>query len=176
MGRNTRKRRSSMAAKAVAASAALALGGGGLIWANFHASAHESHHSGNNWTKSAAGQVATISCPDVGQHLTDVPNRAKTEVNGELATLDRQISTFYQRLRTTRDAQARDASFVRNAILGPLKDRRKAIIDRIQLEINRAGGDAPRSLDNLAGCAGAMADQGNQNGGGQDGGNQNGGG
>ncbi len=41
MGRNTRKRRSPMATKAIAASAALALGGGGLIWANFYASAHE---------------------------------------------------------------------------------------------------------------------------------------
>ncbi len=47
MGRNTRKRRTPLATKAIAASAALALGGGGLIWANFYASAHES--SNQTW-------------------------------------------------------------------------------------------------------------------------------
>jgi hypothetical protein len=178
MGRNTRKRRSSMATKAIAASAALALGGGGLIWANFYASAHASNDSAPNWTKSAAGQVATIACPDVGQQLTDVPDRARGEVDGELATLDRQITEFYQRLASTRDAQARDASFVQNTILGPLKDRRKAIIDRIQLEINRVGGNAPDSLDQLAPCTGTPAEQPQTTDGGQnqngDGQNQNG--
>ncbi|POX54814.1 hypothetical protein C3489_13105 [Streptomyces sp. Ru71] len=159
MGRNTRKRRSSMATKAVAASAALALGGGGLLWANFYASAHESHDSWQSRTKSASAQVATISCPDVGQQLTDVPGQARTEVDGELANLDRQITDAYQRLATTRDAQAQDASFVQNSILQPLKDRRQAIIDRIQLEINRVGGNAPDRLDDLAGCTASPADQ-----------------
>ncbi|MGW1288203.1 DUF1996 domain-containing protein, partial [Streptomyces sp. NPDC002586] len=67
MGRNTRKRRTPLATKAIAASAALALGGGGLIWANFYASAHESNNQmwGGNQTKAATAQVATISCPDV---------------------------------------------------------------------------------------------------------------
>src|SRR5690606_6336060 len=106
--------------------AALALGGGGLVWANFYASAHEKNHSSSpSWTKAAAGQVATISCPDVGQKLTDVPNRARGEVDGELATLDRQVTEAYQRLVNTRNAQARDANFVQNSILGPLKDKRK---------------------------------------------------
>ncbi|MEV5317489.1 DUF1996 domain-containing protein [Streptomyces sp. NPDC052687] len=191
MGRNTRKRRTPLATKAIAASAALALGGGGLIWANFYASAHEE----NRWpdrTKAATAQIATIDCPDVGQRLTDVPDRARGEVDGELATLDQQITDAYQRLATTREAQARDARFVQNAILQPLKDRRKVIIDRIQLEINRAGGSAAEELDGLAGCTGTPAEQpqttdgqpgdgqqdGGQNdgqdgGGQQDGGNQN---
>ncbi|MDL2079149.1 DUF1996 domain-containing protein [Streptomyces sp. GXMU-J15] len=155
MGRNTRKRRTPLATKAIAASAALALGGGGLIWANFYASAHES--GDQNRTRSAAAQIATIDCPDVGQQLTDVPNQARGEVDGELATLDQQITEAYQRLATTRDAQARDGSFVQNTILQPLKDRRKAIIDRIQLEINRAGGNASEDLDNLSGCTGTPA-------------------
>ncbi|MEU6281496.1 DUF1996 domain-containing protein [Streptomyces sp. NPDC047028] len=176
MGRNTRKRRTPLATKAIAASAALALGGGGLIWANFYASAHESDNGawGGNQTKAAPAQVVTISCPDVGQKLTDVPNQARTEVAGELSTLDRQITEAYQRLSTTRRAQAQDASFVQNTILGPLKDRRQAIIDRIQLEINRVGGNAPQSLDQLASCTGTTAQQ--TNGGQQqDGGNQQGG-
>ncbi|MEW5353253.1 DUF1996 domain-containing protein [Streptomyces sp. 16-176A] len=178
MGRNTRKRRTSPATKAIAAAAALALGGGGLIWANFYASAHESHDDAwGGRTKAAGAQVATISCPDVGQKLTDVPGRARTEVDGELANLDRQITEAYQRLATTRDAQARDASFVQNSILGPLKDRRKVIFDRIRLEINRAGGTAPGDLDSLTSCTGSPA-AGNQtnNGGGRQGGDQNNGG
>ncbi|MFE0948901.1 DUF1996 domain-containing protein [Streptomyces mutabilis] len=168
MGRNTRKRRTPLAAKVVAGAAALAVGGGGLVWANFHASAHEegpAHHR----TRSAAAQVATIDCPDVGQQLSGVPDRARGEVDGELATMDSQITEAYQRLATTRRAQAGDPRFVQNTILGPLKDRRKAIIDRIQLEIDRAGGRADDNLDQLAGCQGRPAEQ-PQNGDGQDGG------
>src|SRR5438128_11537229 len=94
MGRNTRKRRTPLASKAIAASAALALGGGGLIWANFYASAHESNNNGwsQNQTKAAAAQVATISCPDVGQKLTNVPQQARQGVATELANLDKQIT------------------------------------------------------------------------------------
>ncbi|MDT0405857.1 MULTISPECIES: DUF1996 domain-containing protein [Streptomyces] len=173
MGRNTRKRRTPLAAKAVAGVAALALGGGGLIWANFYASAHED--GGHNRTKSrGAQQVATIDCPDVGQQLRDVPDRARGEVDGELASMDQQITDAYQRLVTTRRAQAGDGQFVQNSILGPLKDRRKVLIDRIKLEINRAGGKAGNDLDRLAGCTGRPAD--GQQGGGQNGGGQNDGG
>ncbi|WCN00967.1 DUF1996 domain-containing protein [Streptomyces sp. M92] len=177
MGRNTRKRRTPLAAKVVAGAAALAVGGGGLVWANFHASAHEENPA-HNRTRSAAAQVATIDCPDVGQELSDVPDRARGEVDGELATMDSQITEAYKRLATTRRAQAGDPRFVENTILGPLKDRRKAIIDRIQLEINRAGGRADDDLDRLAGCQGQPAEQpqngDGQNDGGQDGDGQNG--
>jgi hypothetical protein len=167
MGRTTRKRRTPLATKVVAGAAALAVGGGGLVWANFHASAHE-ESPGHNRTRSAAAQVATIDCPDVGQQLSDVPDRARGEVDGELATMDSQITDAYQRLATTRQAQAGDARYVDNAILGPLKDRRKAVIDRIQLEIGRAGGRADDNLDELAPCQGQPAEQ-PQNGDGQDG-------
>ncbi|MGW0816851.1 DUF1996 domain-containing protein [Streptomyces viridiviolaceus] len=173
MGRNTRKRRTPLATKAVAGAAALALGGGGLIWANFYASAHEESPAQNR-TRSATAQVATIDCPDVGQQLSEVPDRARGEVDGELSTLDSQITDAYQRLATTRDAQARDGQFVRNSILGPLKDRRKAIIDRIQLEIDRAGGNADDDLDDLAECQGQPAEQPQTNDGGQDGDGQDG--
>ncbi|GAA3236938.1 hypothetical protein GCM10020256_56070 [Streptomyces thermocoprophilus] len=124
--------------------------------------------------------MATISCPDVGQKLTDVPNRARGEVDGELATLDRQVTEAYQRLVNTRNAQARDANFVQNSILGPLKDKRKAILDRIRLEITRAGGAEPNNLDALAPCTGTTAEpqtnDGGQNGDGQNNGQNNGGG
>ncbi|MGC9501526.1 DUF1996 domain-containing protein [Streptomyces sp. WG7] len=172
MGRNTRKRRTPLAAKVVAGAAALAVGGGGLVWANFHASAHEespAHHR----TRSAAVRVATIDCPDVGQRIRDVPDRARGEVDGELATMDSQITEAYKRLATTRRAQAGDSRYVQNAVLGPLEDRRKAVIDRIQLQINRAGGKADDNLDELAQCQGRPAEQ-PQDGDGQDGDGQNG--
>ncbi|WP_030325446.1 DUF1996 domain-containing protein [Streptomyces sp. NRRL B-3229] len=187
MGRNTRKRRSSMATKAIAASAALALGGGGLIWANFYASAHESNNNGwqQNQTKAAAAQVATISCPDVGQKLTNVPQQARNGVAAELANLDKQITEAYARLASSRQAQAQDASFVQNAIVGPLKEKRAATIDRIRIDIQRVGGQFDNSLSQLAACttqnAAPQTNAGNagggqqQNGGQQQGGQQNGG-
>ncbi|MFF0158229.1 DUF1996 domain-containing protein [Streptomyces sp. NPDC005263] len=179
MGRNTRKRRSSMANKAIAASAALALGGGGLIWANFYASAHESNSSGQNQTKAATAQVATIACPDVGQKLTDVPGKARAGVDKELANLDKQITEAYTRLASTRQAQAGDASFVQNAIVGPLKDKRTATIDRIRLDVERVGGKFDRSMSQLSACttqaAQPQTNAGQQNGGQQQGGQQQGG-
>ncbi|CAL9430670.1 hypothetical protein SUDANB108_02045 [Streptomyces sp. enrichment culture] len=181
MGRNTRKRRTPLATKAIAASAALALGGGGLIWANFYASAHEENPA--NQTKAAGAQIATIQCPDVGQKLTKVPKRARRGVDRELANLDKQISEAYSRLASTRQAQAGDPGFVNNAILGPLKAKRTAALDRIGINIRRVGGKAP-NLGRLAGCKGMAANPntndgnagGGQNGGGQNGGGQNNGG
>lgn len=142
MGRNTRKRRSPLAVRAVAASAALAIGGGGLIWANFYASAHETNSSPNT-VKAAAAQVATISCPDIGQKLTNVPANAKSNVDAELATLDKQITEAYARLASSRQAQANDAGFVQNAILSPLQEKRNAVIGRIKIDFTRVGAAAP---------------------------------
>ncbi|MFJ1970889.1 DUF1996 domain-containing protein [Streptomyces sp. NPDC087903] len=185
MGRNTRKRRTPLATKAIAASAALALGGGGLIWANFYASAHESNSSSQNQTKAAAAQVATISCPDVGQKLTNVPNAARSGVDKELANLDKQITEAYARLASTRQAQTNDASFVQNAIVGPLKEKRNATIDRIRINIQRVGGTFSNSVSQLAACttqnannttAGGQNNGGQQNGGQQNNGGQQGGG
>jgi len=183
MGRNNRKRRTPLATKAIAASAALALGGGGLIWANFYASAHESNNSGQNQTKAAAASVATIACPDVGQKLTNVPAKAQQGVATELANLDKQITEAYARLASTRQAQAGDANFVQNAIVGPLKEKRSATIDRIRIDIQRVGGQVDAaSLQALAACTTQTANQttagggNNQNGqNGQNGQNNNGG-
>ncbi|MEU6306071.1 DUF1996 domain-containing protein [Streptomyces chartreusis] len=158
MGRNIRKRRTPLATKAIAASAALALGGGGLVWANFYASAHEDN-SGWNRTKSTNARVATINCPDVGQKLTKVPRSARRGVAKELALLDRQVTDAYKRLAETRQAQAGDANYVNNAILSPLKSKRVATLDRIGININRAGGKRPQNLDQLAQCQGVPAEQ-----------------
>ncbi|WP_432195310.1 DUF1996 domain-containing protein [Streptomyces sp. bgisy027] len=173
MGRNIRKRRTPLATKAIAASAALALGGGGLVWANFYASAHEDN-SGWNRTKSTNARVATINCPDVGQKLTKVPRSARRGVAKELALLDKQITEAYTRLAETRQAQAGDANYVDNAILGPLKSKRVATLDRIGININRAGGQRPRGLDRFAQCQGVPAEQPETNDGDGDGQNNDG--
>ncbi|MCH0563398.1 DUF1996 domain-containing protein [Streptomyces sp. MUM 2J] len=158
MKRNAR-RRPTGARRATFASVALIMGGGGLVAANFYASAHESNDSGQNRTKAAATQIATIKCPDVGQQLADVPDKARAGVDKELANLDQQVNEAYARLASTRQAQAGDASFVQNAILGPLKDKRTAVIDRIRMDIERVGGTFDDALKELANCTAVAADQ-----------------
>ncbi len=124
----------------------------------------------------------------MGQKLTKVPRKARWGVARELARLDRQITDAYTRLAETRQAQAGDANYVDNAILGPLKDKRVATLDRININIKRAGGQE-RDLNRFARCQGVPAEQpadgdggqdggqndGGQNDGGQDGGGQDGG-
>ncbi|HEY9440064.1 MAG TPA: hypothetical protein VIS29_15735, partial [Streptomyces sp.] len=74
MGRISRKKRSTLANRAIVASAALILGGGGLVAVNVYASAGEGasgsppHRSWNH-----ARQMSTIDCPDAGIALPDVP-------------------------------------------------------------------------------------------------------
>ncbi|UXY18070.1 DUF1996 domain-containing protein [Streptomyces cynarae] len=180
MRRNSR-RRPTGARRATFAAVALILGGGGLVAANVYASATESGWGGSEQGGGdrvlAAGTV-TIDCPDVGQKLTDVPGAAKPQVDTELATLDQQITEAYDRLASTRQAQADDTDYVQNSILGPLKDRRAAVIDRIKTDYQRAGGTAPGAIDGMAACTGMPADQAQPSAGGQsgDGGQQNNGG
>ncbi|WSQ12875.1 DUF1996 domain-containing protein [Streptomyces sp. NBC_01231] len=158
MRRNTRKR-SKTTHRAIAAAAGLALGAGGLIAVNVYASAHESGNS--NTTKRAsqdratqvlaAGNV-TISCPDVGAKLTSVPDQARAQVDKELALLDKQVAEAYQRLQTSARAIQQDSNFANNAIMGPLKDKRAATIDRIGIAIGRSA-PRPQGLESLASCS-----------------------
>ncbi len=152
MRRNTRKR-SKTARRAVGAAAALAVGAGGLVAVNMYASADETSAAKGSAQNQvlAGGTVSTIDCPDVGQQLTSVPAQAKAQVDRELALLDKQISEAYQRLSTSQRAIAQDPNFVQNAITGPLKDKRKATIDRIAIAIGRVAAK-PQGLDALAAC------------------------
>ncbi|MGY0023504.1 DUF1996 domain-containing protein [Streptomyces sp. YJ-C3] len=157
MGRTSRKRRSSLATRMTVASAALLLGGGGLVAVNVYAQAQEEQPGDAQDAGSAAQQqqqqqVATIDCPDVGNALPDVPDGARRQVDGELAAMDSQITRAYQRLASNRAAAAQDPGFVQNSILGPLKAKRGAALDRIGQNIGRAGGRAPDGLDGMAQC------------------------
>ncbi|KAA0942247.1 DUF1996 domain-containing protein [Streptomyces apricus] len=125
------------------------LGGGGIVAANVYATASEG-------TSGQAGQVlasgaATIDCPDVGSELAAVPEGAKTEVDKELALLDKQIAEAYQKLQSSADAIRQDGAFAENSIMNPLKDKRAATIERIVGAVDAAG-DRPEGLDAFAPC------------------------
>jgi hypothetical protein len=93
--------------------------------------------------------VPTVSCPVVADKLPAIPAQAQTEVASNLALLDRQIAEANQRLITTQGQGG--ANFINNAILGPLKDKRVATIDRIAIAIGRRAAK-PTGLDALAAC------------------------
>ncbi|MFF8843822.1 DUF1996 domain-containing protein [Streptomyces sp. NPDC015127] len=185
MGRTSRKR-STLANRAIAASAALILGGGGLVAANTYASAGEGWWPGGrndgqqSSTRAADGrQVSTIDCPDVGNSLQEVPDQQRFAVDRELATLDSQITTAYQRFADNRERVQADRSFAENQILAPLRNERLVIIQRIVALIDRSA-ERPQGLEQMAPCAlrddGADDNgDGQDNGGDQNGGDQNGG-
>ncbi|MFD9281337.1 DUF1996 domain-containing protein [Streptomyces mirabilis] len=159
------------AQRATFAAAALILGGGGLVAVNVYASATESGSAGqtNPNNQTWASGAATIDCPDVGSKLAEVPQQARAEVDKELALLDQQVSEAYARMTSEQQAKAQDADFLQNAILGPLKEKRGAVIDRIKTDFKNAGAEAPNSIDDLATCTAVPADQTQNNAGGQNG-------
>jgi hypothetical protein len=99
----------------------------------------------------AGGESAapTVDCPTVGDKLAAVPASAQAEVSRNLAQLNTQIEEANRRLATSQGEGG--ANFVQNAILGPLKDKRAATIDRIAISIGRKG-TRPQGLESLATC------------------------
>ncbi|PZG01564.1 DUF1996 domain-containing protein [Micromonospora deserti] len=114
--------------------------------------AHAGHHGGAATGGAPSGNVVTptVNCPTVRDKLRAVPARAADEVNRNLALLDRQIAEANQRLVTTQGEGG--PNFVNNAILGPLRDKRIATLDRIAIAIGRQGA-RPTGLAALAWCS-----------------------
>ncbi|QNE77811.1 DUF1996 domain-containing protein [Streptomyces finlayi] len=153
MGRTSRKKRSSLANRAIAASAALILGGGGLVALNVYASAGEGWSgSPPEQTRNEGPQMSTIDCPDVGNELADVPEEARGEVDLELAAMDTQITDAYRQFADRREQIAQDPDLAENAVLGPLRAKRTAGLDRIGIAVERSGADRPEGLEGLAPC------------------------
>ncbi|MBT2904461.1 hypothetical protein [Streptomyces sp. McG8] len=96
-----------------------------------------------------ASGVGTISCPDVASQLPAVPASAQAEVTRNLDQLDQQVAEANKRLVDT--VGQGGPNFVRNAILGPLQDKRAAAIERIAISVGRTAG-RPAGLDSLAAC------------------------
>jgi hypothetical protein len=117
----------------------------------------------------AAGGGVTVSCPSVEDALAgvDIPAASEAGVAQELANLERQIANVNARLAREPDQAASQA--------GDIRGKRHAVIERIVLDIERVGGDAPDDLGELAECeivngdAGAGGDAGGDDADGADG-------
>ncbi|MFJ7076544.1 hypothetical protein [Streptomyces sp. NPDC098781] len=107
-----------------------------------------SSKSGGTNARTLAGP-GTVSCPDVKSKLPAVPATAKAEVDRNLALLNTQIQEANKRLVDT--VGQGGPNFVQNAILGPLKDKRVATINRMATAIGRTAA-RPQGLDALAPC------------------------
>ncbi|MFI8986660.1 DUF1996 domain-containing protein [Streptomyces antimycoticus] len=150
--------------KTVAIVAALALGGGGAAIIAANASAHgDKGDSGQNNT--VAAKAGTIQCPDVGQKLSDVPEKARPEVDKNLAELDNQVAKAYQQMNQRQGSS--------DAVLSKLNDERSRTMDNIG---SAMGGDNSQ-LQGMNDCKWQeVATQGGQQQGGQQqGGDQQGG-
>ncbi|MER5277119.1 DUF1996 domain-containing protein [Streptomyces sp. NPDC002809] len=164
MGRTSRKKRSTPANRAIIASAALILGGGGLAVVNVYASAGEgSSASSHGRNRQPVRQASTIDCPEVVDRIPEVPEPARPEVDRELAAMDTQITDAYREFADRRDRMARDPQLARNAVLDPLKARRAASIDRIATAIGR-NAQRPEGLGSLAPCSLRADDEGSDGG------------
>jgi hypothetical protein len=82
--------------------------------------------------------ASAVACPDVASLISDVPDQAQAEVERNLALLDTQVDEANKRVEAEKGNQ--DPNFVDNDVLGPLKAKRVATIDRIQIAIGRVKG------------------------------------
>ncbi len=97
-----------------------------------------------------SGSAQRIVCPDVASRLPAIPAQAKAEVDRNLALLGTQIAEAERRLATSQGEGG--PNFVQNAIVGPLRDKRTATIDRITIAIGRSAAE-PQGLGALAPCS-----------------------
>ena len=111
--------------------------------------AGETSKSTNTQAARTKASPGTVNCPAVAPSLPAIPASAKAEVDRNLALLDTQIAEANKRLVDT--VGQGGANFAQNAIIGPLKDKRVATINRIATAIGRTAAK-PTGLDSLAAC------------------------
>jgi endoglucanase len=97
----------------------------------------------------AAQPVPTVICPPVKIPVA-VPAQQKADVDRNLALLNTQIDEANERLRTT--VGQGGPNFINNAILGPLKDKRFATINRIETAIGRNAPKPDLNAEGLSAC------------------------
>ncbi|MER6469691.1 hypothetical protein [Streptomyces collinus] len=101
--------------------------------------------------RNIAGATWAINCPDVASKLPrDIPAASQQGVSRELSNLQKEITEATDRL--ARSQAEGGPNFVRNAILGPLSNKRRSVINRIEIDIRREGGEPPAGLQQLAEC------------------------
>ncbi|HST83627.1 MAG TPA: hypothetical protein VLL08_17985 [Kineosporiaceae bacterium] len=102
-------------------------------------------------TEDSGAGAQTVQCPSVKARLSSVPSAAAAEVDQNLAELKQQIAEADAGIAELIKHPVDDANFIQNTILGPLRDRRVATIDRITIAIGRVT-TAPTGLAALAPC------------------------
>ncbi|MEW2301643.1 hypothetical protein AB0958_17010 [Streptomyces sp. NPDC006655] len=132
----------------IGGAAAVALSGAVIAGSALAGTPDKSSDTSN--ARTFAASPGTITCPDVASKLPAVPATAKAEVDRNLALLQTQIQEANKRLVDT--VGQGGPNFVNNAILGPLKDKRVATVNRIATAIGRTAAK-PAGLDALAPCA-----------------------
>ncbi|MBM0235564.1 hypothetical protein JNW91_29595 [Micromonospora sp. STR1_7] len=119
------------------------------------------------------GTGSAVACPDVASKLPQVPERARAEVDRNLAQLTTQIAEADRRLAAEGN---KGEAFIRSAILQPLAGKRRTVLDRITTAIDRVG-PRPQGLAQLAECqVQPTGSNGGNTGGGSNGGGNTGGG
>jgi hypothetical protein len=99
------------------------------------------------------GVAQTVNCPTVEDKLPAIPAGAAAEVERNLTLLDTQIAEANTRLAGLAVKPEGGANFVQNAIVGPLKDKRFAVLNRIATAIERITKVRDTSLQDLAACS-----------------------
>jgi hypothetical protein len=94
--------------------------------------------------------VPTVNCPTVADQLPAIPAQAGAEIARNLALLNTQIAEANKRLATS--VGEGGANFIQNAILGPLKDKRVATINRIATAIGRNAAKPDLNVASVAVC------------------------
>ncbi|MFI5803038.1 DUF1996 domain-containing protein [Streptomyces sp. NPDC051561] len=154
-------KRSKLANRTIAATAALVLGGGGMVALNVHASASEEPSA----LPATGPRMATIDCPDASNSLPEIPRGARQDVDRELAAMDSQITEAYRKFAESKERGGDQAA--QAAVLGPLKDERAGSLGRIGDAVEQQPeADRPQGLDSLAPCT-MRAEEGGVQGGGQ---------
>ncbi len=99
---------------------------------------------------SAADNVPTVNCPQVQVNVA-VPQEAQGEVQSNLQLLNTQMDEANNRLRTS--VGQGGPNFIQNAILGPLKGKRFATINRIETAIGRRAPKPNLNAEGLSACS-----------------------
>ncbi|MEU4164128.1 hypothetical protein [Actinoplanes sp. NPDC026670] len=98
----------------------------------------------------AVANVGSIVCPDVVINVA-IPAQAQAEIDRNLALLQTQINEANARLKSS--VGQGGANFVQNAILGPLKDKRFATINRMETAIGRNAAKPNLNAEGLSTCS-----------------------
>ncbi|MEV0370775.1 DUF1996 domain-containing protein [Streptomyces sp. NPDC050636] len=123
------------------AAAALLLGGGGLAAVATTALAGNSDPDATDGQQHTAAAI-TVSCPDVGEKLREVPSGAKLQVSKGLAALDRQVADAYGRMTDGGGSE----------VLSRLKQRRQSTIETMANAIAKDSAEQTGYLAKLVTC------------------------